>query len=449
MKNHFLSYLLVMLFSATAFAQDLQVAFSQANITPEIGVPLGGLGGGGRRVSFLPNVFDFGPNFFLKPSLGVRDPIRAKVLLLKNGNKKLLFISLDVIGVMQEMYGDLLKRLKKIGFNNDEVFISATHTHSGPGSIVNNIFWGVVIMDLYKSHVYKVFAEGIVTAVQKASSNLKEADLFSTSFVAQDIQTNRRSKVGHFDANANILFARDKSGAYLGAMVNLPIHGTALNGRNYNFSADIPGGFERSFEQKLVSMNTLITHAPPPTVLFVNGAEGDVAPKIGGEEAIGKLGEMFANQALDSMENAQKVNPNWNVKIMKAHLGTPGLYIKECFQSKWSKYIYKHFYLGFGMFINREQSLAAIKLGDMVMMTVPGEATTSVGFALKDLASKMGSKQSWVLGLTNGYTAYFTTPSEFDEGSYESCNSLFGRYGADRVLKNMSTLLGGLPKPEL
>lgn len=445
MKKHLAVFWMALILIPTAFAEPLQVGFANKDITPQQkGVPVGGLGGGGRRGPF-PNPLDLGKNhFFFKPSEGSRDPIRAKVMLLKDGEKKLLFISLDVIGVMREIYTDLLKRLKSLGFNEQEVFISATHTHSGPGAIVKSLFWGAAIMDVYRKKVYQPFAEGIIEAVKEAQQNAVEADMYSTSFVAQELQSNRRNKPGHFDPQANILYARDKSGAYLGAMVNLPVHGTALDGKNLHFSADVPGGYERSLEAKLKSLNTLNARFIEPTVLFVNGAEGDVSPIHGGESAIDAQGESFANQALAALASSRKIQPQWTVHSVDASLGRPGLYIKECFSSKWSKYIYRHFYLSLGLSLRSKQPLFAIKMDDMVMMSVPGEATTTVGFAMKEMAEKMGAKQSWVLGLTNGYVAYFTTPQEFDEGTYESCNSLFGRYGAQRVLGHMETLLKGL-----
>lgn len=441
MKKQLIVLTLGLAFSVLSFAENLQVGFAQKDITPVQGVPVGGLGGGGRRFAF-PTPFSLFKNyFFFKPSEGTRDPIRAKVMLVQNGDEKLLFISLDIIGVMREIYTDLLSRLKPLGFSEKEVFISATHTHSGPGAIVNNMFWSVAIMDVYRKKVYKPFAEGIIQAVKEAQQNLTEADLYSTSFAAQDLQSNRRNKPGHFDPQANFLYARDKSGFYLGAMVNLPVHGTALDGKNLKFSADVPGSYERALESKLSGMNSLSPRATQPTVLFVNGAEGDVSPIHGGEEALNTQGELFANQALASLQFSRKIQPEWSVHMMDAPLGRPGLYIKECFNSDWSKYIYRHFYIGLGFSLRKSQPLMALKFDDMMMMSVPGEATTTIGLSMKEMAEKIGAKQSWVLGLTNGYVAYFTTPEEFDEGTYESCNSLFGRYGGQRVLGHVETLL--------
>lgn len=77
----------------------------------------------------------------------------------------------------------------------------------------------------------------------------------------------------------------------------------------------------------------------------------------------------------------------------------------------------------------------------MVMMTWPGEATTSLGFELKDTARRLGFPNPWFLGLTNDYMAYFTNKSEFKEGTYEACSSLYNYRGSRRIIERHTEML--------
>src|SRR5687767_8072974 len=76
-----------------------EVGIAAIDITPAIGVPLGGYGGGARRLVPYDNKHKYPYCTFLAPSTGVRDPIRSKAMVIRKDGKKLAFISLDVIGV--------------------------------------------------------------------------------------------------------------------------------------------------------------------------------------------------------------------------------------------------------------------------------------------------------------------------------------------------------------
>jgi hypothetical protein len=83
----------------------------------------------------------------------------------------------------------------------------------------------------------------------------------------------------------------------------------------------------------------------------------------------------------------------------------------------------------------KEAEATLLELGDMLLMTWPGEPTTSIGLELRRLAADAGAAQSWVLGLTNDHLAYFVMPDEYEEGGYETCSSLYGPQGAVKLIE--------------
>src|SRR3954471_8350915 len=370
---------------------ELQVGFGSVDLTTPAGVPLAGYGSAARRT--LPSVHGNEYAKFFKPSSGTHDAVRSKAMLLVNGDKKLLFVSVDIAGLTAEMYEDLLARLAPLGFRRDEVFAAATHTHSGPGTLSQKLLWQLLASDRFQPEVYGRVLDGIVESAKDAQASAQPAELLSVSFEAKGMQRNRRHRDGWFDPTANLLLARSRSGAWLGVMVNFAVHGTAFNAHNLELSADLPGGIERALQEQL--------HAP---VLFINGAEGDVSPAEGGFDGIARLSQSFTQQAMQALPKVKAVEPTWSVQSSTLELGDPAVTIGACLSQNWHRRIGDWIVLGLGESVPHKITLSTIRIGELRMFAWPGEPTTTLGFDLKRAAPG-----AWVLGLTNGYQGYFTS----------------------------------------
>jgi hypothetical protein len=403
---------------------ELRVGFAEAQIASEhSGVPLAGYGSGARRT--FPFIHRYEYATWFKPSTGTHDPVRVKAMILQRGNSELLFVSMDLAAATNEMYEDLLRRLTSAGYSRDSVFISATHTHSGPGTLSNRYLWEVLAADRFQKDYYEQVQQQVLTTVAAAEKASRPAQLLSFSFAASGLQRNRRHRDGWFDATANLLLARSPSGEWLGAIVNFAVHGTALNAHNLELSADVPGGIERALQEEL--------HAP---VLFINGAEGDVSPAEGGFGGIERLSRSFAQQAMQAISQAKPVDPTWSVRSSTLQLGDPAVTLGACMPESVHRHIGDWIVLGLGDSVPHSITISLLRLGDLRMLAWPGEPTTTLGFGLKRAAPG-----AWVLGLTNGYQGYFTSPAEFAEGHYEACSSLYGSESGERVVKAFSDLL--------
>jgi len=424
--------LLLALASTTiCFAQskspDLRVGAASVEIPLPQGVPLAGYGSAARRT--FPYIHGYEYAKLFKPSNGAHDAIRAKAMVLMSGDKKLLFVSLDAAGVTAEMYEDLLTRLAPLGYRRDQVFIAATHTHSGPGTLSNRWLWQLLASDRFQDNIYLHVRDRVIESAKSAEQNAQTAELLTFSFSAQGMQRNRRHRDGWFDPTANLLLARSPSGSWLGAIVNFAVHGTALNAHNLELSADLPGGIERELQDEL--------HAP---VLFINGAEGDVSPAEGGYEGIEKLSRSFVQQTMREIARAKPIQPKWTVHSSTVELGDPAVTIGACLPETAHRLIGNWIVLGLGASVPHNVTISYLQLGGMRMLAWPGEPTTTLGFDLKRSAPG-----AWVLGLTNGYQGYFTSPGEFAEGRYEACSSLYGERSGERIVKAFSDLIQANP----
>jgi hypothetical protein len=99
--------------------------------------------------------------------------------------------------------------------------------------------------------------------------------------------------------------------------------------------------------------------------------------------------------------------------------------------------------------------LAALRIGDRVIATIPGEMTEEMGKRVR--AAVFGATQGAGIrtvvlsGLANEYLSYFTTPEEYQRQHYEGAATLYGRYSSNLLKQSLTDLaarlVGGQPAP--
>jgi hypothetical protein len=292
-----------------------------------------------------------------------------------------------------------------------------------------------------------------VESVSLAEENLVEATLSHSAVEVPGLQNNRRGHPDRLDPVANMIWAKNKSGAILGALANFAIHGVAYDDDNPYFSADVPGGIEKSLKEKITKKNLAvgreIENIVKPVVVFMNGAEGDTSPTYFLAEGIAKIGEIFSDQVISKVDQAENLPTKWNINQAKVVFGKAGLNIKNCVKefnsgkpNRGLKFFSKDAKLKLiSPFFPKSAELSAIQWGNMTLATWPGEPTAQLGFDLKAVIKKSGSKHALILGLTNDHLAYFTSPEEFYEGGYESCFSVYGSQGGQKVIQTYEKIL--------
>ncbi len=416
----------------TAFASnEVMVGLATKDLTPSVDsmIPLGGYGGPERR-EWL-NFFTKKPFWrMFKPNKGSLDSIRSKVMFIhrQDTNQKLLFISLDVIGVTKEMHRDLMAKLKNLGFTPETVIISGTHTHSGPGALANNPVWEIMAMDRFQSQFYNQFLDHIIESVKEAMNNRENSELYTLTFPTENLIRNRRGGDRPLYPDANVMLVRSINGNWTGGMINFAVHGTAHGAGNLMFSSDVPGAIEKSMQDLLNEKNSLLRVQDEAKFLFINGAEGDVAPRGNYID----LGKSFASQASKFWDEMKPLLPEWTVIQKEIDLGKPKIALSKCAEQKW---IPKNINIGIKRWISSKTIIGQIHFQNLWFLTWPGEATTELGMKLREDARNNGAHNAWVLGLSNDHLAYFVTPEEFDKGGYEACTNFFGAQGGIKILE--------------
>ena len=106
---------------AAAHAQtgELRAGVGKADVTPRTGYYLGGWTRADRVAQ------------------GVHTRLHARALVLERGGRKVALVGLDLFMVPGGMVKHIGERLAAQGFSEQNILISASHTHSGPGGFAN------------------------------------------------------------------------------------------------------------------------------------------------------------------------------------------------------------------------------------------------------------------------------------------------------------------------
>jgi hypothetical protein len=204
---------------APAGAAGLEVGFGEADITPKVGA----------KPVFLAG---FGQN---RKATGVHDPLLARAVVLRDGEKKIALASVDLVGFFHPNV--LRVRAKLPGFAY--VLVSSTHNHEGPDSLG---LWGPSMVQSGVDPDYMKAVEGqIVKAVRAADAACKPArPRLGTAKAPQLLHDGREPYVLHDELVALEFRAAEGDGP-LGLVVQWNCHPETLGSKNTLVSADFVG----------------------------------------------------------------------------------------------------------------------------------------------------------------------------------------------------------------
>lgn len=431
--------LLLAALSSTAHASPAwRAGVAHIELVPPYAVALAGYGGSVRRLG-TSEMFKYPDAKLLRPNEGIHDPIRVKVVHLEAPGKKrgttqkVLFIGMDVVAAPSELRDEIARRLKPLGYEAVQIIISGSHTHSGPGALSNNLFWGVMATDLFHQKFYNWWVERMVRAVKMAAARMEPAELFHARFQVAGIQHNRRNPAHVVDEDAQALMIRTPDGRWMGGLLNFAIHGVSVDQTNLLLSADNPGAIERHVEAFLRARTRDLGSDYEPTVMFINGAEGDVNPTERGFSGAERIGRVFADRLEAAWPDLAPLASAGGIRLreIRVKLDGPRLVIERCGDNA----LIKRFRFGLNRWFPDSAVLTQLRIGGIQMLSWPGEPTSELGLELKRVAMARDPsiQEAWVLGLTNGHLGYFVSPWDYDLGGYETCVNFYGRDGGSRI----------------
>ena len=425
--------------SGSSVPSPLRAGVASVALNLATATPLAGYGALTRRLN-PPDLNPLNGYTFFKPATGAIDSLHAKALVLANDNAKVGFLTVDAVGILGELVDRIHAKAVSMGSTLDrgQLVVSASHTHSGPGSLTSLHFWELAGSDLLHAPLRDVFVARCAEALITAEINLQPAKLGLASSPLTGVTTNRRAGVspaitaGMVDTDLGVIRIDKTNGAPLAVLWNFAVHGTAYDATNLKFSADVMGAASNQVETAL-----------GVPALFANGAEGDTAPAATGAAGITLLVPLIANkvvaihtgivpQASVTLRTASEVVPfgkaTLDLTLSRLAAGSTDLDIPTLISTSAGIPIK----MGPDWFENNYR-FQAIRINDTLIVPVPGEPIFFVGQAMKTESLALGFSRVFIFGLSNGHMAYITTEAEYNIGGYEGIATFFGPKTADKV----------------
>jgi hypothetical protein len=394
------------------------------------GTSLGGYGGFDRRL-LLPDLLGRYPHaFWLKPSIGQREPLAARALVLERDGTRVTWLTLDLVAV-DRAFTDIIAT--RLGRELGTLIVSASHTHSGPAGYLDARIAGFLTMDRLDPVVRESIVAAAVAAVRMAEATRGPAHVGVGRVDGPPVIASRLGKP--LDHEVVVLSLRRPEGAPVAVLWNFGIHGTMLGGSNLELSGDVVGAASQIVEKEL--------RVP---ALFVAGALGDVSPARHGRASLPEVGSELAGAVLDGWRAGTPLQRTaLTTRTTTVALPAPRLSLRNCL----GRWVPRALAVPLSDMVPREAELTAVALGDIAWVVVPGELQTELGRRVK-IAGRRLFGQAFVAGVSNDYLGYFVTEADYDRPAYVTCASVYSPDTGERLTERAVGLLyelSGRPRP--
>lgn len=407
-----LRYLLFLTFialPAMSFA-SVNIGIGKTDITPSIGTPSAGYAerqGEGMQ--------------------GAHDPLLAIALFIDNGEKQIVLCSVDHLGFTYDMTQEITAKIHSYPeLKACEIFIAASHTHSGGGAHLNIPIVGEKIAGTYNFDTTQFYINKTTDAILEACRHQTPAKIGIGYGKAKNLSKYRgqwpKSITPLEDITVIKITGLDDSP--LAVFFNYPVHPTVLKSQNRLFSSDFVG-YARSHLQ-----SSLGSSVQP---IYFNGAQGDIIPVIFNEN------DRFNACEVTGRSLAETVKEIWDTIETDNTLQV---------ETKKESYAFKPQVNPFGLTLpidvyNSEMNLIIFNQTH-AFITIPGELSCLYDKRLKEAGNQLGFSHVSIFGLTNDAHGYIILPESWQHKTSESALSFGGENYGDIIEERAKMLLKAL-----
>jgi neutral ceramidase len=229
---------------------------------------------------------------------GVETDLYARAYVLEDdkSGRKVVFVNAEMAFITIAIKRGVMKRLERkypeLGFAEDNVFLSAQHTHSAPGGYS---YYGLYNMSTpgFVPEVYQYIVDGIVDAIVRADKNKQAGSIRigrSSFAIDKEVAFNRSIKAYNrnpevktaiaeeesyaaVDRNMIMLHFEAENGAPIGSVNWFGVHTTSISNDNHRICSDNKGYAARYLEESMMKKGH-----PEFQAAFAQGSAGDITP---------------------------------------------------------------------------------------------------------------------------------------------------------------------------
>jgi neutral ceramidase len=381
-------------FKRTAAGGTLKVGVAAVDITPPCNV--------GLLMSSSHGLW--------APFKSVRKPLHARILALEGAGRKVVLVSLDLLGLSGRVLGGWAQFKRSLtsgagGLLPYDVVLACTHTHTSPETMALTGLYRTAPFKAWVQAIQSNIAQGIAAALE-ASTPCNVA-LISTELAGFSLQRRIPTSCGikmsdslqpiprdwmdrePIDHRVRALVFDDQNGAplaTLGHAVCHPVHEMC----NPQVSPDFPGEF----------CSALASAPIAGFPIYLNGTAGDVNPPTvsAGAEAAIRHGQALARAVTDAWD-ARTGIPAPLLRFRRKSVSLP---VRSLNGTPTGRRCTAH--------------ISALRIGPVALLFLPGEIFVETG---RKIESQSPFPTTLITTLCESTIGYVPTERAFREGGYE------------------------------
>ncbi|MGP3983323.1 neutral/alkaline ceramidase [Streptomyces sp. KR80] len=254
-----------------------------------------------------------------------RQRSRAFIVADRDSGKRVVYVNADLAMIFQAVQQAVLGKLKeRYGslYSEQNVLLSATHTHAGPGGHSHHLAYNLASLGFQKA-TFNAIVNGIVESVAEAHEDLKPGTISLGSGKLTNASVNR-SKVA-FDKNPEsdkaafpgaidpaMTVLRFKQGDNdVGSINWFATHNTSMTGKNTLISADNKGYAAYEWEHDHEGVRYL-EDKKGFVAAFPNTNAGDMSPNLNLKPGSGPTEDEFENTRIIGDRQFKKAQEVFN-----------------------------------------------------------------------------------------------------------------------------------------
>ncbi len=455
----------------------LRAGAGQRTLDLPVGISTAGYSQSGLIAGPLPEDEPGSPFADLFPSTrGMQSAPSAKVVVLDNGHARIVLAKIDAVfitGILTERVIQLAKSMlgEEIG---GQLILNATHTHDAGCRFSRTSIDTQIAAnqkpnarhalahgaDTYSQEVTDRVARSIVGALSDALAHLRPAKFGYGHGDNSSASSDRRCENDWIDGGSKhqtavtVLRLDDAvTNDPIAVVFHYAMHGTFYNASNRLLSVDAPGHAEYKVEEQFEK---------PIVAFYLQGAAGDARPHAGGDDgsqAMQRAGADLAQTVktvYDGISTVDalplQVGERWvpethdllgyrrgefykdgAILCQQLHGGCPGTAVNTpdvvCLAPAFD---------GRGKYATR---VAAASIGDLALLTLPGEPTFAVGEELQSRGRAQGFKNALAIGYAQDHEGYILFDKDWLSGGYEPTISFWGWRFAQYIVDQSEDML--------
>jgi hypothetical protein len=373
-------------------------------------------------------------------STGVYQPLYVRSAVLGSGRDQVAISALDICTVTIELTDAVRARLRKeTGSEWNNLFLSASHTHSGPDVCG--------LSSAPDPRTFDYFVERIVTSVVDAlRAQCSSAVTWSRKAVS-GLTVNRRHPERPVNSElTQVVFTEEETSLVHGIIQSFACHPIIAGAHNTLLFGDYPSALSVNVENYLKE---------EAVCLFLQGPCGDVNPfaypyeektnitlraPSGSEEALRirtiseaeRFGGILADVAIGMLndrgesEGGSVLSTKRLVKLKRRSVEDLDDYLfqRDHDPARVEKWLRNEYI---------DSELGTVVLGNLVIVFLPGEPLTAVAGEVRRLIEQTG-RHALIIGYSNDYPGYVVHPDDYEEVRYENAATVLAREGVSQLM---------------